>query len=66
MTLQEQRLAWMKVRALVTEIIGFHDLAEREDHPPTGLQRTIYDAHVYASGVTLALTLNELAACGED
>jgi hypothetical protein len=55
------------LRPIITNIIGFHDLAEQEDVPLTPLQRVIYGAHVYAAGVELADRLCRLIhAMNED
>jgi hypothetical protein len=45
---------WQKIREIVTDIIGFHDLIERPDLALSAVQRIQYEARVYAGGVELA------------
>lgn len=55
-----------RMRPVIMDIIGFHDLAEREDVRLTHLQRTIYEARVYAGGVELAGRLHRLIVLMEE
>lgn len=48
------------LRPILRDVIGFHQLAENENISLTPLQRTVYEARVYAAGVELADRLNRL------
>lgn len=45
---------WQKIREIVANIIGFHDLIERPHLALSAVQRVQYEAQVYAGGVELA------------
>lgn len=45
---------WQEIREIVANIIGFHDLIEREDVSLSAVQRVQYEAQVYAGGLELA------------
>ena len=42
-----------RLRPILCDVIGFHELAENESISLTPLQRTVYEARVYAAGVEL-------------
>lgn len=54
MTDEELTAEVMKLRPVVRSIMRLHDLSEEVLRPASPLQRTIYDAQIYASGVELA------------
>ena len=61
MTDDELAQAFAALRPLVTNIIGFHELAEDEDHPPLPADRIRYEAHVYGGGLALAMAVLRIA-----
>lgn len=60
MTRNELAAEIIALRPLVTNVIGFHYLAEMGNVDQTPLKRTIYDARIYANGVILAEQLQRI------
>lgn len=51
-----------ELHSLSSNVIGFHILTERESDAPHPVDRMIYEAQAYSSGLALAYRVHELAA----